>query len=350
MTRARATADTQDNNGGSVPPFVAGKNRIINGDFGIWQRGTSFTIGANGYTADQWYYDLTSAIPSGTISRQTFTPGTAPAAPYESQYFFRTNITANNGCPIFLHGQKIEDVRTLAGQTVTVSFWAKADAATTFSVGLDQAFGSGGSSVVTTSVGTPSLTTSWQRFTYTISLPSLSGKTIGTNSFLYLKFIFPNSGSFVRNGTYDIWGVQLEAGSVATPFTTATGNPASELAACQRYYYPIARANAQDGCMPVARIATTYAEATFYLPVPMRTAPSLDNVAVGGVLGRFVAYDTSFNVTVVNVTSIGISANYGNQAISLGFTSGSLTYSQGAASCHFDNANVASTLAFTAEL
>jgi hypothetical protein len=44
MSRARDVADVQDNLGGAVPPFVAGKNKIINGDFGVWQRGTSHII------------------------------------------------------------------------------------------------------------------------------------------------------------------------------------------------------------------------------------------------------------------------------------------------------------------
>ncbi len=35
MSRSRNVADTQDNNGGAVPPFAAGKNKIINGDFNI---------------------------------------------------------------------------------------------------------------------------------------------------------------------------------------------------------------------------------------------------------------------------------------------------------------------------
>jgi hypothetical protein len=217
---------------------IAGKNKVINGDFGIWQRGTSYTITANGYTADRWRWDLASAIPTGTITQQTFAPGTAPVAGYESTFFQRTNITANNNCTVFVQQQRIEDVRTLAGQTVTVSFWAKADAASSAFFNLSQNFGSGGSAQVSLSVSNINLTTDWQRFTQTYTLGSISGKTIGTSSFLLLQINLPNSGSFVRNGTYDIWGVQLEAGSVATAFTTASGgSPQAELAMCQRYYW-----------------------------------------------------------------------------------------------------------------
>ena len=256
MTRSRDVADTQDNVGGAVAPFVAGKNKIINGDFGIWQRGTSFTIAANGYTADRWYWDLTTAIPTGTISRQSFTAGSAPDSGYESTYFFRTNITAHNNCPVFSQEQKIEDVRTFAGQTVTVSFWAKADASTTLDVSLNQKFGTGGSATVTLTA-TVNLTTSWQRLTFTTTLGSMSGKTIGTNSCLSLAFLLPLSGSFIRVGTYDIWGVQLEAGSVATPFTPAGGGfPGAELALCQRYYYRVEN-DATSSYVAMGTAATT---------------------------------------------------------------------------------------------
>ena len=74
--------------------------------------------------------------------------------------------------------QFIEDVRTFAGQTVTISFWAKADSARTLQVYTGQNFGSGGSSTVFTTVQNASVTTSWQRFAFNFAIGSVSGKTM----------------------------------------------------------------------------------------------------------------------------------------------------------------------------
>jgi hypothetical protein len=206
---------------------AAGKNKIINGAFDIWQRGTSFT--ASGYTSDRFRLIVGN---STTVSRQTFTPGAAPVAGYEGQYFFRLARSTSTTSDYVT--QKIENVQTFAGQTVTLSFWAKADAATTVTaLYLEQNFGSGGSGAVSTSFTAPSLTTSWVRYTFTVAVPSISGKTIGTSSFLDLVW---NFGSAMGNRTIDIWGVQIEAGSTATAFQTATGTIQGELAACQRYF------------------------------------------------------------------------------------------------------------------
>jgi hypothetical protein len=92
--------------------------------------------------------------------------------------------------------QRIEDVRTFAGQEVTVSYWAKAD--TTISSGdllikAFQDFGTGGATAVPTNfTPNPSVTTAWQRFTATMTLPSISGKIIGgsEDDFLLLRFHF----------------------------------------------------------------------------------------------------------------------------------------------------------------
>lgn len=215
--------------------FSAGKNKIINGDMRVSQRGTTFSNPANfAFSLDRYaiYYDGTGA--TRTISQQTFTPGTAPVAGYEDANFFRyAQTVAGSGNTVNLIYQRIEDVRTLAGTSAVLSFWAKADSARTVTTTARQYFGSGGSGDVNTGfTGSASVTTSWQRFTFTISMPSISGKTIGTSSALEIQLALPSG----TTPTIDIWGLQLEQGSTATAFQTATGTIGGELALCQRYY------------------------------------------------------------------------------------------------------------------
>jgi hypothetical protein len=250
---------------------AAGKNKVINGDFGVWQRGTSFSNPKGVFLADrfQFNYDGTGTL---TASQQTFTPGTAPVSGYEGQYFLRLNQTvAGSGTNFSVLQHPIEDVRTFAGQTVTVSFWAKADASRVLNITLRQDFGTGGSTLVDTSGAGATLTTSWVRYTNTISVPSISGKTVGTSSSLRLFFALPLN----TTQTIDIWGVQVEAGSNMTAFQTATGNPASELAACQRYYF---RASVDSTSYRLLGQGTVTSvnncDIAVNLPVQMRTIPA----------------------------------------------------------------------------
>jgi hypothetical protein len=253
--------------------YAAGKNKFINGDFGIWQRGTSFTLTNNVqiYAADRFVYGCTFSAGSASVSRQTFTPGTAPVAGYEGQFFSR--LTCGSTSTVWWQRQLIEDVRTFAGQTVTLSFWVKASAAASATaVQLFQNFGSGGSTGVATDATGPSITTSWQRFSVTMTLPSISGKTIGTSNFLEVS-LYAVSG-IASSISIDTWGWQLEVGSVATAFQTATGTIQGELAACQRYYFR------QTGGSPAAPLAAGYADSTtrgvfpMRMPVTMRIEPN----------------------------------------------------------------------------
>jgi hypothetical protein len=217
------------------PTLPQSHNYIINGAFDFWQRGTSFSP-FNLYTADRWAV-VVSAGQTVVVSQQTFAPGAAPVPGYEGAFFSRI---AWSGTPsqTYWYTQRVEDVRTLANQTVTLSFWAKATSNTSaITPMIEQNFGSGGSGVVSRN-GTPiSLTTSWQRFSQTFTIPSVSGKTIGTSSYLDVR---PFNGSTSLEGnSLDIWGVQLESGSVATPFKRNAPSIQAELAACHRYYYQI---------------------------------------------------------------------------------------------------------------
>ena len=111
MTRSRDIADQQENLGGAVAPFVAGKNKIINGDFGVWQRGTSgFGLGA-AFNADRWAFYRDGSGATEAITQQTFTPGTAPVSGYEGQYFWRYAATvAGTGATERSLYTKIEDI------------------------------------------------------------------------------------------------------------------------------------------------------------------------------------------------------------------------------------------------
>jgi hypothetical protein len=244
-----SASDINDTNGtlnlvGQTNNFYAGKNKIINGDFGVWQRSTSATVTADStyYAPDRFSSVYTAGGATVTWSRQTFTPGTAPVAGYEGTFFSRLSATSGGAGTEMGSRQLIENVRTFAGQTATFSFWAKADSARTASIFVNQFFGSGGSSAVTVNNSTFSVTTSWTRFSVTLTVPSITGKTVGTNSFLQ-ALVYYTTGQASGTPQLDTWGWQLESGSTATAFQTATGTIQGELAACQRYYQRIVAAD-----------------------------------------------------------------------------------------------------------
>jgi hypothetical protein len=280
--------------------FTAGKNKFINGDMNIWQRGTSFTTSE--YTADRWR-SVTSPVGTIAVTRETFTPGTAPVAGYESAYFMRFVTAGQSGATaISLIRQAVEDVRTFAGQTVTLSFWAKAGSGTpSIALSVAQLFGTGGSPSATAEApaGKVQISTSWARYSFTYAVPSIAGKTIGTdvNSSNTRYQLFVSAGTDyatassslgVQNNTFDIWGVQLEPGSTATAFQTATGTLQGELAACQRYFQRLVN-GADDAGESVMVAQTTGATAGYgykQFLVPMRVAPTFSNSAASNFNGK----------------------------------------------------------------
>ena len=258
-----------DSNGTATTPSG---NAIINGGFDIWQRGNSFTNPSNAYIADRWWTIQNGGGGTLTVSRQPFTPGELTnTGSGEYPFFLRFALTGTEtGATVRVLDQRIEDVRTLAAQTVTLSFWAKADASRTISTSLIQSFGSGGSSDVGVSGGSFSLTTSWQRFTTTVNLASMATKTIGANSYLIVRFTLPINVAH----TVDVWGVQLEAGAVATPFKRNAPSIQAELAACQRYYVRFEAFSTNTPFGPAVLADTSNSVAFINLPVPMRIVPT----------------------------------------------------------------------------
>lgn len=326
---------------GETLPVPLSDNFIVNGAFDIWQRGTSFTNPASttAYTADRWRINYDGTGATRIVSRQTFTPGTAPVAGYEGAFFYRFNQTVAGSGGTFnnIIRQPIESVRTLAGQTITVSFWAKADTTRTLTPVMNQVFGTGGSpSFSVTVTGTAqTITTSWARYSETFTLGSLAGKTLGTNDDSYLQFGLRADSNTVQ--TFDIWGVQAEAGSIATPFRRNATSFQGELALCQRYYARFDTASA--GRFGVAGASsTTQAFITVPLPVRMR--------AINSVAYSNLSLTTYSGTGAGAITAVVAAESPGASLGALSITASSLT----ANSSYFLRASSAGFLAFEGEL
>ena len=224
--------------------IVGFKNYIINGNFDVWQRGISQT--SDGYGSDDRWAN-TNVGSTKTHSQVACT--NTERALFNASYFSRTVVNSVIGASnMVTKVQAIENVTKLAGKTVTISFWAKADSNKNIAIEIEQYCGSGGASSghIFTPLSTVSLTTSWQKKTVTFTIPSIIGKTLGTDgvhtSYTMIRFWFDAGSNFnsriaslgQQSGTFDIAQVQLEEGSIATPFENLSY--ALQYEQCRRYY------------------------------------------------------------------------------------------------------------------
>ena len=268
------------------------KNLIINGNFDVWQRGTSSSgTTSSGYqSADRWYFNASGA--TYTTSQQTFTLGQTDV-PYNPRYFLRFAVTGADDNAGVWH--KIEDVRKSSGQTVTLSFWAKYNSdspSSTINLKFIQNFGTGGSpSSQVTVIETIRLYDVWTKYEVQHTFTSLSGKTLGSDNNSWF-------GLEISNGTNETWDmdlaqVQLELGKVATPFEHRSYG--EELALCQRYYEVLYADS--EAAANVSAFTTTAAYGHMKMQ-PKRAAPTM-----------LVSAATTFRVRSagnnLNLTSIG---------------------------------------------
>jgi hypothetical protein len=333
--------------------YAAGKNKIMNGDFSVNQRNFTTTTTTAEFNFDRWRTVYSGG--TSTTTAETFTLGAAPVAGYEGKNFYRVAITGQASATDFVrYAQAVESVRTFAGDTTTYSFWAKASSGTPkIAFNVSQYFGTGGSpsATVTTNAGTVTLSTSWARYSVTVAIPSISGKTIGTdnNSTLSMR-LFLSAGASVTEGqsigyqnvTIDTWGHQWESSSVATAFQTATGTIQGELAACQRYYYRITGTNNFSNICPAYSDASNNAVTQLTVPVELRVAPT--SVDFSNI--RVTNFSFGAAVTSASVSSAFNGKN--NVAINLGVAGTPLT---GASPFNIScNNNAAGYLGVSAEL
>lgn len=233
-------------NGGPVGGML---NAVINGGFDVAKRGTTLAAGTGfKYMTDRWA--RVSAGSTLAFARQEFATGvTIP--PGNPRYYGRFTVVsvagATNYAAIY---HAMEDVKTYAGKMVTVTFYAKADAAKNIGFELYQWFGLGGSpSSAITGIGAQqcALTTSWQRFDIVVNVPSIAGKTRGTDNNDHLELVFwLDAGSTFasrassigqQSGTYDITRISVREGdcrSEVDPFCPRHIEQEEDL--CGRYF------------------------------------------------------------------------------------------------------------------
>lgn len=252
-------AAREDHVHGFIIGSYGNRNKIVNGDYSCRSFGSGpFSI--SGYMADQVY--LLNG--TGSTNAVTFlaTPGGLQGL---KNYYLSWNRTAAGSTPSLID-HLIEDAHTLEGKTVTVSFWTNS-LVTPLTVTVQQQFGTGGapSTEVTNTFPIINSSTVLTRLSATMTLGSVSGKTFGTNgdSRIAIRISRNNTDP---NGILNIWGLQIEEGSIATPLESFPEGLTQAI--CARYL--IAK-------LPNSLFGQAYStqDVAFWIPFSsMRAAPS----------------------------------------------------------------------------
>lgn len=277
-------------NGGQLAGL---RNKVINGSMVVNQRGPSALTTSTGTATffnstrmlDRWsYWAATAAVFS--VTQSTDVPASQPNLYYSQRLTVTTadTIIADNNGFSMLHIIEGYAARTLVGKTFTVSFWVRSSVVGTYCLSLyngnwpstDQSY------VATYAVNAPN---TWEYKTITVidGLPTTGTYWDWTSgSGLTLAWSL-GTGAFYITGSPGVWtndwglatvdqvnpigtignifaltGVQVEVGTVATPFEHRPFH--MELALCQRYYeksFPYATAPAQNVASTLGAPAAT---------------------------------------------------------------------------------------------
>ena len=345
------------------------RNRIINGDMRIAQRGTSNVV-PNGSTQVSTYlidrFQVFSNVATGVLT-QYQTALTASDSPYQIGLRNYANLVVTSGFTAsnlvsfvqVIEGYNVADLMwgTSFGSPVTLSFWFRtnAPAGSTFNVALGM-FGTQAQylSTITAPPGT------WQYQTITVPPPpngtAFNSGSAGGVSVHIAPYGLVQTGTgwnatgnaFSTQGSYN-WpslagsyihctGIQLEKGTVATPFEARSY--ATELALCQRYYQQFnctASGGNYQSFGSGTQQTSTLAYTTLPLIVPMRTNSTLSSnsapstfaltQATASTVSSMALTQSSTNQNYMQWTITGGSAGQGVLVVANGTTSAFLGFS-----------------------
>lgn len=318
---------------------TGGRNILVNGGFDVWQRGTPIT-GVNNspsYSADRWVI-FRSLAANYTLTRTAMVPSELSGFNYSARY---QRTAGDTSVAIMYFGRTFESISVipLAGKTVTLSFYARKganysggvlDTQIEFGTGTDTGFLTQPTSASVTNMSS-TLTTSWQRFSQSVSVAS-------TATAARIFWDYTPTGTAGANDYFEITGVQLEVGAVATPFESE--DYGTTLAKCQRYYIRLTGEAAFSFMGSGIAYNSTLTVTSTVLPVKMRKVPTV----VEFLSIRATNVNTTFAITAVT-----LDGNFENSyqpvidSTTTGLTTGNFYFIG-------SNATTNSYLAFGAEL
>lgn len=280
-------------NGGQIAGL---RNKLINGNMNIAQRGTSFTANGNAYTLDRWtqFKNNTAVV---DITQSTDVPSTL-----EFLNSLRLTVTTADAAVAIGETQSLfqpiegYNARDLIGRAFTLSFWVRSSKTGVHCVsfansGVDRsivaeytiiAANTWEKKSVTVAAGLITAGTwNWTNGSGVIAGFTLAcGTTFQTTANVWQTGNFTGTASQVNcldtiGNIFAITGVQLEVGTAASSFEQRSYG--LELALCQRYYYEIMSPGLNSAYLPLVGylMTATTLNTPFTMPVPMRTTPTL---------------------------------------------------------------------------
>lgn len=212
------------------------RNKVINGDFEIWQRGVSFAgFAAGAYSADRWRLEGSFVGGTREVSRTLLPVGVGiPGSP---TYSARIEASGRASGDVII-SQRIEGVRTLAGKTATLTLYAKGTPGMVPVIRLSQVFGTGGvpSPQVIIQPDAAPVSAEWERFDYVVDVPSIAGRSLGAdgNDYLSVSIGLPEGASAMVLDVARVSFVPGDATKEADPFSPR--HISQEESLCKYYY------------------------------------------------------------------------------------------------------------------
>ena len=362
VDKVSSTASPYDPVFSTTGGALSHRNLIINGAMQVSQRGTSASsVTSSQYLCDRWEYE--------TIGEETVTISQSTDSPSGFSNSFKVEITSADSDVIasdyaavkqVIEAQNLQHLKygSSGAETITLSFHVKSSVAGTYAVGLEH----GETTSYNSKTYSISSANTWEKKTVTFTGNTATAINNDNGAGLHVSFALTAGTSYTTgsngawgaitnwlanhavnvigtaNATFFITGVQLELGSVATPFEHRSYG--DELARCQRYYVRYTNGHLANGYM----YNTTYITCGIHFPVAMRAAPTKEEAKTGSNLARVYRSGSGYYNDITHIDAI-----YGVTTLGCAMDDDGQVSGTAGSGCRMD-LHSGSTVSFTAEI